>query len=141
MISKVRKPPEKKRWGMYPEQFELLQKGDIVKGRGGDLRIIQEVGPTWCRRAKNQHHDPKKTYFIKLLKLRPSWTKGEYTTYCIGDAALFRPIKVKNEKIWNLGHNSVTALRLKKYEQYKKEKVRLLEEQIIKLQNESSRNN
>lgn len=119
---------------MYPEQFELLQKGDVIKGRGGDLRIIQEVGPTWCRRMKNQKLDPKKTYFIHLLKLRPSWTKSEYTTYCIGDADFFQPIKVKNQKIWSLGHNTVSKLRTEKYEQYKKERVKLLEEQIKKLQ-------
>lgn len=129
-MTKIRTPQIKKRWGMYPEQFALLEKGDIIKGRGGDLRIVQQTGPTWCRGG---NRGSKETYFIHLLKLRPSWTKGSYTTYCIGDSFNFQPVKVKNRKIWDLDYEAVQKLRRQKYEVYKKKKIKELEKQLKRI--------
>jgi len=129
-MTKIRTPQIKKRWGMYPEQFALLERGDIIRGRGGDLRIIQKAGPTWCGgKEKNR----KETYFIQLLKLRPSWTEGEYTTYCIGDSFNFQPVRVRNQKIWKFDYEAVQKLRREKYEVYKKKKIKELQKQMKRI--------
>jgi len=129
-MTKIRTPQIKKRWGMYPEQFALLERGDIIRGRGGDLRIVQTAGPTWCRGKEKDH---KETYFIHLLKLRPSWTKGEYTTYCIGDSSNFQPVKVRNQKIWKFDYETIQKLRREKYETYKKKKIKELQKQMKRI--------
>ena len=116
---------------MYAEQFNLLQKGDVIKGKRGDLRVIEKVSTT---------HMPNtgETYFITLLKLRSSWTRGEYTTYSVGVCGNFRPVKVKNHKIWKLDHHRIATERLKKHKVYARKKIALLKKQIAKLEKHPS---
>lgn len=100
----------KRRQGMYPEQFYLLQKGDVIKMvRSGSYRIIERI---------HSHSDDDSTYMIELLKLRPSWTNSKTAWYCASDAAMFAPIRVKNEKIWNITYEKVVTERAEEYRKH-----------------------
>jgi RNase P/RNase MRP subunit p29 len=91
---------------MYAEQFELLQAGDVIKSKNNTLRIIVKT---------SESHITKdgRTYTIYLEKLRPSWTRGNLTAISIGDASRFRPVKVKNKKIYDWDRERVLSIRKK----------------------------
>ena len=97
---------------MYPEQFELLTKGDVVKDERDNLRIIEQVSPSHIAKDKG------KTYTIYLTKLRPSWTRGNLTAISRGDSGKLRPVKVKNKKIWVWDRDRVLRTRKINYLQY-----------------------
>lgn len=94
----------KPRAGMYPEQFELLQKGDIIRGAKpkSKYRIIQKV-------IQREGY----TYMIELVKLHPSWTRGNTTLYCASDAVNFLPIRVADERIWDMTREGILGARRK----------------------------
>jgi hypothetical protein len=105
-MKRIRKTQLKPRWGMYAEQFELLQAGDVIKSKNNKLRIIVKT---------SESHITKdgRTYTIYLEKLRPSWTRGNLTAISIGDAYRFRPVKVKNKKIYDWDRERVLSIRKK----------------------------
>lgn len=120
----------KKRTGMVPEQFYLLEEGDIVSyGKSRTPRIILKTSKT----------ELGETGSIHLLKLRPSWTKSPNTIYCSGDSHQFTPLKVKNAAIWDITYDSAMEERLKSYKEYHrrkwKESVAKLETRLQKLDN------
>lgn len=96
---------------MYPEQFELLRAGDVIKSKSGTLRIIEKV---------SQSHITKdgRTYTIYLPKLVSSWTRGNLTAISIGDSGRFQPIKVQNEEIWKWDRDKVLKTRRQIKTQY-----------------------
>jgi len=104
-MDRIRKVNLAERWGMYPEQFELLGQGDVIKDIRGNLRIIEKTSPSHIQK------DQKKTYTIYLTKLRPSWTNGRLTAVSRGDSAKFRPVKVANKKIWLWDRERVLRIR------------------------------
>lgn len=103
---RVRKTKLKPRWGMYAEQFELLQAGDVIKSKNNTLRIIVRTSESHISRDGS-------TYIIWLEKLRPTWTRGNLTGIGISEASRFRPVKVKNEKIWDWDRERVLTTRKK----------------------------
>jgi len=105
-MKRIRKTQLKPRWGMYAEQFELLQAGDVIKSKNNTLRIIVKT---------SESHITKdgRTYTIYLEKLIPSWTRGNLTAISIGDASRFRPVKVKNKKIYDWDRERVLSIRKK----------------------------
>jgi hypothetical protein len=112
---------------MYPEQFELLQTGDIIKDRRGNLRIIERTAPSHIEK------DFGKTYIIYLKKLRTSWTKGDLTAISRSDSGRFVPIKVKNKKIWEWDREKVLNERKKNYIRYKAKIIKQNQKLISKL--------
>jgi hypothetical protein len=116
----------KKREGMYPEQFYLLEKGDIIKMvRSGSLRMVEEI---------HKRKDSDKTYMIELLKMRPSWTRDSNTWYCASDAFMFKPVRVKNELIYEMSYERIISNRVKVYGDYYQKKLEELEQRAITLQ-------
>lgn len=113
------------RGGMLPEQFYLLEKGDVIRGSKSNVkhRIVESV-----------HKSPDgRTTFVELLKLRPSWTRGPYTTYCCSDSYAFLPIRVQNEKIWEVTYESAMQKRKQAHEAYVAKKVAELKRRISEL--------
>lgn len=89
------------------EQFWLLQKGDVIRGvkHGSPYRLILRV-------SKN---DKGKTTFVEMEKLKRSWTNGNTTLYCSSEAGQFLPVKVKDERIYDMTYESVMRTRRRKY--------------------------
>lgn len=108
---------------MYPEQFYLLEKGDIIRQvRSKSIRKVLAVS--------KRHGE---TYFIELEKLKPSWTRSYTTTYSANEADNFVPIKVKNKKIWGLTYEAVLAQRIRTFEHYKNVQIKFLKKRLAKL--------
>lgn len=111
----------KKREGMYPEQFYLLEEGDIIKMvRSGSLRMVEKVHKSDIVYGE--------TYMIELLKMRPSWTKGKNAWYCASDAFMFKPVKVKNDLIWKMTYEKVIRNRVNIYGDYYQRQLDKLEQ-------------
>ncbi len=110
----------KKRKGMYPEQFYLLERGDII--RGVNSKSIRKV------LAIKKYFG--ETHWVELLKLHPSWTRSANTLYGANEASLFVPIKVKNPKIWELTYEVVLKQRQKHLEHYHKTLLRQMKRRL-----------
>lgn len=103
---------------MYPEQFWLLKKGDVIKmAKSGVHRKILAISS----------NNGKDTTFITLKKIAPSWTRHDYTIYCSNEAQNFLPVKVKNTKIWKLKKDMIIERRKAIIKQYIRDEIERLE--------------
>lgn len=107
-----------------PEQFYLLEKGDIIKG------TKPHAAPRMILRVSKRYG---KTYYVELLKLRPSWTKHHTTLYCAGDSFQFLPVKVRDKRIWDMTYDKLMARRKKIYKNHARKLIRRAEQRIRNL--------
>ena len=114
--AKVLPLTRKNHGGMVPEQFYLLQEGDVIRMNkpNGAHRIIERI-----HRGKRGE-----TYGITLLKLQRSRYPNPYTQYGPGDAQQFLPVKVKDERIWEITYESAMAARREALRRQARQKIR-----------------
>lgn len=106
--SSLKSPKLKKRLGMYPEQFYLLRKGDFV-------RMVRSKQPRKILSVSIYHGE---THYIELEKLRPSWTRGNTMLMDANNADQILPLRVKDERIWDLTYEVIIKQREKAYRHF-----------------------
>ena len=113
----------KKRLGMYPEQFYLLRKGDIIRMRRSKApRKILSVSQSFGQ-----------TRYIELEKIRPSWTSHPTCLYDANCAREFIPLKVKDKRIWTLTYEVVLAQRIRAFNHFRNLELRRLTKRLEQL--------
>ncbi len=105
---KLKDPKLKKRLGMYPEQFYLLRKGDIV-------RMVRSKHPRKILRVSKYGGE---THFIELERIGYSWTMRPTVLYDANNAPDFLPLKVKDERIWDLTYEVIIKQRERAYRHF-----------------------
>lgn len=108
---------------MYPEQFYLLEKGDIVRN----------VGSKSPRKILKVTKRGDETYYIEMQKLRPSWTRSPNMLMDANCAHLIVPIKVRNKRIWDLTHEVIVKQRERAYKHFATLQIRKMLKRIKKL--------
>lgn len=119
----LKSPKLKERPGMYPEQFYLLQKGDVV-------RMVRSRAPRLILGVSRYHGE---TRYIELQKLRPSWTRGNTTLMDANNADLILPVKVRDGRIWDLTYEVIIRQREKAYRHFANLAIRRALKRVQKL--------
>lgn len=97
-----------------PEQFWLLQKGDIIRRvNSKTYRMILEC-------SKNRKG---RMYYATLQRVGYSWTGQPTISISSNESANFLPVKVKNKRIYSLTFSVIMAKRKKVYEKAMQQKL------------------